>query len=123
LYFLAPDSVSDEKLLLEKGVDQVSGFGIGPTQQFDGDGCLLGSVATLKPMFQRLQFFDGEFTRRLRRHHHGITTTNDDSASQSTTTTKIQQTTNKHGTSITTPSVLLTFFLSTFRRLLFFGIF
>jgi hypothetical protein len=90
-------------------VDQVSGFGIGPTQQFDGDGGLLGSVATLEPSFKRLQFLDGEFTRRLRRHHHGITTTNDDSAP--TTTTNIQQQqTSSSSTSITTPSVLLNFF-------------
>ena len=68
---LAPDGVGDEEPLLEKRVDQVCGFGIGPTQQFDGDDGLLGAVAALEPMLQRLQFLGSQFTRRLRRHHHG----------------------------------------------------
>lgn len=75
LDLLAPDGARHEEPVLQESVHEVGRLRVGATQQLDGDGGLLGPVASLKPVGQRLEMVDAVAESRHRRrrrwaHHH-----------------------------------------------------
>ena len=73
---LTPDGARHEEPVLQEPVNEVGRLRVGATQQLDGNGGLLGSVARLEPVGQRLEMIDAvaegrHRRRRCRAHHHG----------------------------------------------------
>ena len=70
LDFGAPNGARHVESVLEKSVNEVDRLRIGAAEQLHADGGLLGAVAALEPVGQRLQLVDA-VTEHGRRRRHG----------------------------------------------------